>query len=530
MAKIVFSNFFTFTVQTVGRNLPSLSCYERDKQAMLLRYLILPALFIIFQWDVLWSMENVKPHWTGKHCGECHLDDQPLENGASLKYNGNPVELCNRCHDGKTAPTEMHPFGVPLLDHMQQTVSSGWPLREGKITCLTCHNVIAQMSENPSEELVNPRFVRQPFSVSRNGFCFTCHQVNDFQQINPHRQHDESGMIVEETCLYCHQSIPNPEEDYGPNTIPLKNEQTKLCISCHGGNQTNHPTRGNHLVSIPLSMKQALDDLTTKQGVYLPLAGNTISCITCHNPHQKGVIKRETAKAGSGQSSFLRIKRGRDLCMTCHSSLKIPRRRSQREAVSSSKPEGIIEHKPYREEKCKACHAIDGFTEFKREKLFLCFQKGCHEPAMLENTSVHDPSVLGSCTFCHNPHSSGYEKLLFNTEDKLCFTCHPLLRDKKGSYFEVNHEQLLSFPTIRTIPPEYECSFCHNLNHKRDIFAVSTAVCSDCHIYLRGKFSQNPHQQSNPQGCSTCHDPHTSPVFSVRPVMVQVELFQVQKS
>ena len=224
------------------------------------------------------------------------------------------------------------------------------------------------------------------------------------------------------------------------------------------------------------------------------------------------LLKEKPAKAGSGEPSFLRIRRGRDLCITCHSSLKVPRRRGQREAVSSLKPEGIIAHKPFSEEKCKACHAIDGFNEYKREKLFLCFQKGCHEPTMLENTSVHDPSVLGSCTFCHNPHSSGYEKLLFNTEDKLCSTCHPLLRDKNSSYLEVNHEQLLSFSTIRTIPSEYECSFCHNPNHKRDIFAVSTDVCSDCHIYLREKFSQNPHQQSTAQAAQPVMTPTPLPI------------------
>ena len=478
---------------------------------MLLRYLILPVLVFLFQWDFLCAMETVKPHWTGKHCGECHLDDHPLENGVSLKYNGNPVELCNRCHDGKDAPEEMHPFGVPLLDYMEQTIPSEWPLREEKITCLTCHDLLIQMTENPFEELVNPRFVRQPFSISRNGFCFTCHNVNDFQKINPHLHHDQSGVLIEETCLYCHQSIPNPEEDFGPNPIPLKNEQTKLCISCHGEKQANHPSRGNHLVSIPDNMKEELDYLATKRGVYLPLEDNTISCTTCHNPHQKGVIKREAAQAGSGDPHFLRVKRGRKLCMTCHSKLKILGRGEQRTPVSPVRPENTIQHKPYREEKCKACHAIDGHSEHKREKLFLCFQKGCHEPAMLENTSVHDQSVLGSCTFCHNPHSSGYEKLLFSTEERLCSTCHPLLRDKNGSHLEFNHEQLLSLTIIRTIPSEYECSFCHNPDHKRNILAVSTDICSDCHLYLREKFSQNLHQQSTDQSCSTCHEPHTSP-------------------
>lgn len=478
---------------------------------MLLRYLIL-LLFLLFnRLDSLFALEVVKPHWTGKHCSECHLNDNPLEKGALLRNNGNVIELCTRCHNGNTVPAETHPFGVPLLEHMKQRVLSGWPISAGKITCLTCHNVLDQMSENPSEELVNPQFVRQPYSMSRNDFCFTCHQANDYQKQNPHRQYDEEGTLKENTCLFCHQAIPNPEQENPLAHISFKNDQTRICISCHAGKKDNHPTRGNHLVSMPDSMKEEFDAKTAKRGVYLPLPNSVISCTTCHNPHQEGIIKRKEAAAGSSKSSFLRISRGRKLCTTCHTNLNLPRRSTQREAVSSSGPERSVDHKPYREEKCKACHAVDGFNPFRREKLFLCFQTGCHEPTMLDHSSVHEPSVLGSCTFCHNPHSSGHEKLLFNTGDRLCSTCHPLLRDEHNSYLKVSHQQLLSFTTMRAIPSEYECSFCHNPNHKKDIFAVSTDLCSDCHIYLRENFSQNPHQQSAEQSCSACHDPHTSP-------------------
>jgi predicted CXXCH cytochrome family protein len=367
------------------------------------------------------------------------------------------------------------------------------------------------MSENPPEELVNPQFVRQPYSTSRNDFCFICHQPNDYQKQNPHRQYDQAGTLNAKTCLFCHQATPHPEQENPLANIPFKNDQTRICMSCHAGKKDNHPTRGNHLVTMPDSMKEEFDAQTAKRGIYLPLPDSVISCTTCHNPHQVGVIKRKEAKEGSSNSFFLRISRGRELCTTCHTNLKLPRISGQREAVSSLGPERTVEHKPYREKKCKACHAIDGFKQFSREKLFLCFQNGCHEPTMLDHSSVHEPSVLGSCTFCHNPHSSGYEKLLFNTEDKLCSTCHPLLRDENNSSFTVSHQQLASFTTIRAIPSEYECSFCHNLNHKKDIFAVSTDLCSDCHIYLRENFSQNQHQQATEQSCSACHDPHTSP-------------------
>ena len=42
--------------------------------------------------------EMVNPHFTGTHCGECHLEDAPRGKGAPLQFNGDSVRLCNRCH------------------------------------------------------------------------------------------------------------------------------------------------------------------------------------------------------------------------------------------------------------------------------------------------------------------------------------------------------------------------------------------------------------------------------------------------
>jgi len=478
---------------------------------MLKRYLLLLVLFSLSPVDYLFSSETVNPHWSGKHCVECHVEAYPLEKNAQLRNDGNIVELCNRCHNGELATAETHPFAVPIPDYMQQFIPSEWPLQEQKITCLTCHNARIQMTENPLAKLVQSSFVRQPFSSSQSDFCFTCHQRIDYQTVNPHRQLDMSGAVKEESCLLCHQSVPNQGQTNDPATITLKSEQTRLCVSCHGGKQANHPTSGTHLVKMPDSMKEGFTRQSADRGVYLPLERNTISCATCHNPHQKGVVLRKETAAGAGEPYFLRIRRGRELCITCHTDLQLPKPQARREAFSPLRPERTIEHKPLNEEKCKACHAISGYTNFKRETLFLCFQKGCHETKFLENASVHEAVVLGSCTFCHNPHSSGYDHLLFNTEERLCSVCHPLLRDNNGKMLQTDHKQLVSYTTATlSLPAENECSFCHNTTHKREMDVISTDLCADCHSYLRGKISQNAHQTTD-QACSACHEPHTSP-------------------
>ena len=477
---------------------------------MPVRYLIALTLLIFSLRGSLGATETVNPHWSGEHCVECHVEAKPLEKGAALQYDGDSVRLCNRCHNGESAAAEIHPYGVLLPGDFQQELPPEWPRVEKKITCLTCHDALIQMHTNPPRQLVNPQFVRQPYADSRSNFCFTCHQREDYQKRNPHQQIDEAGTIGEASCLLCHQSLPDQQQKNTPAELSFKDEPTKLCISCHGGKQDNHPTNGNHLVRMPEEMREALTRQTTEKSVYLPLLENEITCATCHNPHQKGVLLSNEAAAGAGEPYFLRIRRGRELCITCHTDLQLPRPRGPREALSPLRPERILEHKPLSEEKCKACHAVNGYTAYKRETLFLCFQKGCHETKFLENASVHEAVVLGSCTFCHNPHSSGYDHLLFNTEDRLCSVCHPLLRDNNGKMRQADHEQLLSYIATLPLPADNECSFCHNTTHSREIDVITTDLCADCHRYLRGKISQNAHQTTD-QSCSVCHEPHTSP-------------------
>ena len=477
---------------------------------MPVRYLIVLTLLFFSLPDSLGAAETVNPHWSGEHCVECHVEEKPLEKGAALRDDGDSVRLCNRCHNGESAAAEIHPYGVLLPGDFQQVLPPEWPRVEKKITCLTCHDALIQMGANPPRQLLNPQFVRQPYADSRSDFCFTCHQREDYQKRNPHQQIDEAGTIREASCLVCHQSLPDQHQKNTPAELSFKDEPTKLCISCHGGKQDNHPTNGNHLVRVPDEMREALTRQTTGGSVYLPLLKNAITCATCHNPHQSGVIQTKGAARGAGEPYFLRVTRGRKLCSSCHPDVKIPARKDLREALSPTRPEGTIQHKPLGEEKCKACHAVNGYTAYKREDLFSCFQKGCHEETMLVNTFVHEERVLGSCTFCHNPHSSAYENLLPSTEESLCATCHPLLRDREGQFLKADHEQLVAHTITRAIPPEYECSFCHNPDHKGDFTIISTELCADCHRYLRGKISQNAHQTTS-QSCSACHEPHTSP-------------------
>lgn len=477
---------------------------------MLLRYLLPLTLLLIFSSASPQAGETVNPHWADEHCVECHPEEKPLGTGAPLKGGGDAVTICTRCHDGQAAAAEIHPYGVPLPDEVQKNSAFELPVVAGKITCLTCHDVLIQMGANRPGQLVNPLFLRQPFPHSPTDLCFTCHPRDDYRKRNAHLQVDQGGTIREETCLWCHQSLPDRQNKPTPAQIALRDKPTTLCISCHGGKQVNHPTSGDHLVSIPAEMREALTRETTDEGIDLPLLQNTITCTTCHNPHQRGVLERERAIAGAGEPYYLRVKKGRELCTRCHTGVKIPARHGSREGRIPARPEDTRQHEPFGEEKCKACHATSGYRGYKEEPVSSCFQNGCHEAGMLAHPFAHQERVLQSCTYCHSPHSSGYDKLLRCSEDNLCAGCHPLLRDGEGETLTADHEQLVAQTITREIPSEYECSFCHNPEHKGDFRAITSERCSDCHLYLRSTISKNIHREWADQSCSACHQPHTA--------------------
>lgn len=461
----------------------------------------------------VYADDAVNPHWTGTHCRECHTDEQ----GGELRFRGDSIQICNRCHATQAASSEPHPVGVILPEAMKRQTTHRWPLQEGKITCLTCHDALPQMYDKPFEQFFNSSFLRIRPAASQDELCFSCHDKKDYRKENPHQQLDAAGTIMEQTCLSCHRTVPDVRQTSAYNTVAnsLRDEAEKLCTSCHGGKHADHPVRGNHLVAVPDTMREIQRLKTNEQGVYLPLFGNRISCVTCHNPHQRGVLKQSGVSAGAGEEYFLRLRRGQTLCIHCHQDIELRETsspRCQNIPPVAAKPERSMQHKPYAEGKCKACHAIDGYNGDNRQSFTGCFQKGCHETSLVRNAFLHETSVLGSCSFCHSPHNAGYEKLLFVDENTLCAVCHPLLRGKDDVPLKkADHKKFTAYASNNpAIPPGYECRFCHNPAHGRELGTISTEQCGACHLYLREEVSAGSHQKYAGRSCSSCHDAHAS--------------------
>ena len=169
----------------------------------------------------------VNPHWTGKHCAECHVEDKAPE----LQFGGEIVKLCNRCH-GEVPPvcSKVHITNSLPPETMQDTIPADWPRMEGKVICLTCHAVQLQMYENVSEEKDNSRFLRVSKPDSLYGFCFNCHQEENFQKSNPHQLSVNSERRF--PCFRCHtENLYSGFETSFQASVKTKNPS--LCIGCH---------------------------------------------------------------------------------------------------------------------------------------------------------------------------------------------------------------------------------------------------------------------------------------------------------
>lgn len=79
-------------------------------------------------------------------------------------------------------------------------------------------------------------------------------------------------------------------------------------------------------------------------------------------------------------------------------------------------------HPPYLLKKCSLCHDPNAKIKLLLPQPALC--NLCHDDFKVVYAYQHEPSGTGSCSTCHNPHTSENEKLLLKTGQQMCLTCH----------------------------------------------------------------------------------------------------------
>jgi hypothetical protein len=235
-------------------------------------------------------------------CDLCHKESGAIADS----------DICLWCHlyQENHHPNDFTPPESELL----RVKDSGFPLFDGKVRCLSCHD------PHGGDDLTEtPKLLRDgPYPDPRD-HCSKCHYLDEYVQINVHRMIEGREFRVVQgkvICNFCHKDVPNSYMDK-TNDVTFRADTAFVCWRCHW--TMPGPLLTQHLFKKPspelLSRMKAYERENEK---ILPLVPRgKISCSTCHNPHQLEVMKNEPARAGAGSSKLLRIRK-EDLCFACH--------------------------------------------------------------------------------------------------------------------------------------------------------------------------------------------------------------------
>lgn len=243
------------------------------------------------------------PHWTAEGCASCHR----MENGKPT-----PIAMaqaqgsCVKCHDGSTAAAEAHPVGRALRGDTAQP-GAGWPLLEGKMGCLTCHDARAACTDKRPE--FNTAFLRNPPTDERPDFCRNCHRPEQFPRVNPHAMLKADRSIDKDKCLICHQDVPDTNVRRRSGRPQLRAAAALQCATCHARHRDPAPRghmgavvgpdmqaylRARELVGLtgtpPRKLVEDLKAAGAKPQRLIPDENGRMTCTTCHNPHQAGTF------------------------------------------------------------------------------------------------------------------------------------------------------------------------------------------------------------------------------------------------
>ncbi len=269
------------------------------------------------------EVKNIDPHWKRNYCFACHRVD-PRESPKDFKFGGDIIKVCNNCHIYISNEQYIHAVGMVPTKKVRARMPADFALSpEGKISCITCHELKYQCLESEfHRKEADPMFFRGGPYPSRTGLCYKCHPKEEYQRLNPHDQINDEGELVADVCLYCHFEMPDPLADRGITSVKFVVDDLKdLCQRCH--RDRPHPGGGwiniDHLAKPSKRVRQWIRHSERTRNVVLPLEPDTekIFCCTCHNPHERGVLRGKYDR-GADDDRRLRLGAGFELCGSCH--------------------------------------------------------------------------------------------------------------------------------------------------------------------------------------------------------------------
>ena len=270
------------------------------------------------------------PHWQNDGCSACHKGKPTRKN---LKLHTTDINsLCNSCHESVSQHSYIHPFGMTpsknIMKNMPRSFSKAVKRGKGKLTCITCHDLpMTCLDKNKSKQGLNPLFFREGPYKTRTELCYRCHDKSKYQRLNPHDQISKAGKTNTKLCTVCHKTVDKLKEAKSIDDVDFNFEGnlTAMCAGCHpvkphpGGafNFFSQKKGPNHLVKPSQKILEHKKKMEQENNIVLPLEPGTgkVFCGTCHNPHEKGVIKVVAAAKGADSDKRLRMQK---ICTNCH--------------------------------------------------------------------------------------------------------------------------------------------------------------------------------------------------------------------
>jgi hypothetical protein len=260
--------------------------------------------------------ETTDIHFSAKYCKECHVRIPRKGSPASLRFNGDLQILC-RCHYN-SLQNYPHPVDITPSAELKPRIPAELPLQNGEVTCRTCHDVFIQCHDKPPEKILlkEQKFLRGAPYEDITAMCFKCHDINQYRRYNPHKQLNAQKQIEERKCLYCHSDIPD-ENRTTYEDIKLLGDMQIICVRCHA-KETKKEFHAKHLRKPSPEVLKSIEQLRNDQHIILPLSQDgRVTCATCHNPHEKGVIPdRREGASGAGEKKRHRLTD--KMCIKCH--------------------------------------------------------------------------------------------------------------------------------------------------------------------------------------------------------------------
>jgi predicted CXXCH cytochrome family protein len=277
------------------------------------------------------------PHRNPDRCAACHTSASAGR--GDLQFDGNVSRLCRSCHDGQTAIRETHPAGVAPSAAM--TIPAGFPLDDGRLTCISCHDVAQDCKAGSPDAAAGYKLLRGQSASRPSLLCLACHKEEAYRPFNVHDQVAD-GAVKTDTCAWCHDEVPDVNGLRRANVSPsLRARPQELCANCHSV-PASHPI-GSHLGAKPSPeflwhmsayelqsrMRMSFEQLyryastTRRPPRSIPLdEDGRITCLTCHNPHEKGLLPDSNPRSVGAETEKavhhrVRAREGK-LCIVCH--------------------------------------------------------------------------------------------------------------------------------------------------------------------------------------------------------------------